>query len=166
MLLNVDGIIIYTKTHVTKDNGQIGQIYLGREELQVRRMGRDAMLEQDTVHIGYEADVTAHLLDTNEKNIAPTQSGSSQCNADKDMGKDVTHQEGYDTDELEIGNHQPRNHLRGREISNNSLPNPNVRTEPMDEFSRSGEPDDSDPGSDFVRNFYVMINHDNGLIRI
>ena len=82
--------------------------------------------------------MTAHLLDTNEKNIAPRQG--------KDMGKDVTHQEGSDTDELEIGNRQPRNHLRGREISYNSLPNPNVRTEPMDEFSRSGEPDDSDPG--------------------
>ena len=27
----------------------------------------DAMMEQDAVHIGYEADVTAHLLDTNER---------------------------------------------------------------------------------------------------
>ena len=29
-------------------------------------------MEQDTVHIGYEADVTAHVLDTNEKKIGVT----------------------------------------------------------------------------------------------
>ena len=38
---------------------------MGEEELKVRRIGHDAMMEQDAVHIGYEADVTAHLLDTN-----------------------------------------------------------------------------------------------------
>ena len=139
MLLNVDGIILYTKTYVTTKNDQIGQMYLGREELKVRRIGRDAMMEQDTVHIGYQADVTAHMLDTNEKNLAPRQRGSSQFNADKDMLKDGIHQGGSDTDELEIGSRQRRNHLRGRENSHNSLPN--VKTEPMDEFSRSGEPE-------------------------
>ena len=30
------------------------------------------MMEQDAVHIGYEADVTAHLLDTNGKKIGVT----------------------------------------------------------------------------------------------
>ena len=30
------------------------------------------MMEQDSVHIGYEADVTAHLLDTNGKRIGVT----------------------------------------------------------------------------------------------
>ena len=30
------------------------------------------MMEQDTVHIGYEADVTAHVLDNNEKKIGVT----------------------------------------------------------------------------------------------
>ena len=30
------------------------------------------MMELDTVHIGYEADVTAHLLDTNGKKIVVT----------------------------------------------------------------------------------------------
>ena len=30
------------------------------------------MMEQDAVHIGYEADVTAHLLDTNWKKIGVT----------------------------------------------------------------------------------------------
>ena len=70
VMLNVDGI--YTRTYVTTDSDQIGQIYLGEEELKVRRIGHDAMMEQDAVHIGYEADVTVHLLDTNGKKIGVT----------------------------------------------------------------------------------------------
>ena len=72
LMLNVDGISIYTRTYVTTDSDQMGQIYLGQEELNVRRVGHDAMMEQDAVHIGYEADVTAHLLDTNGKKIGVT----------------------------------------------------------------------------------------------
>ena len=67
IMLNVDGISIYTRTYITTDDDQMGQICLGEEELKVRRIGHDAMMEQDAVHIGYEADVTAHLLDTNGK---------------------------------------------------------------------------------------------------
>ena len=59
VMLNVDGISIYTRTFVTTDSDQMGQIYLGEEELKVRRIGHDVMMEQDAVHIGYEADVTA-----------------------------------------------------------------------------------------------------------
>ena len=59
VMLHVDGISIYTRTYVTTDSDQIGQIYLGEEELKSRRIGHDAMMEQDAVHIGYEADVTA-----------------------------------------------------------------------------------------------------------
>ena len=69
VMLNVDGISIYTRTYVTTDSAQIAQIYLGKEELKVRRIGHDAMMEQDAVHNRYEADVTAHLLDTNGNKI-------------------------------------------------------------------------------------------------
>ena len=72
VMLNVDGISIYTRTYVTTDSDQVGQIYLGQEELKFRRIGHDAMVEQDAVHIGYEADVTAHLLDNNGKKIGVT----------------------------------------------------------------------------------------------
>ena len=72
VMLNVDGISIYTRTYVTTHSDQIGQIYLGEEEVKVRSIGHDAMMEQDAVHIGYEADVTAHLLDTNKKKIGVT----------------------------------------------------------------------------------------------
>ena len=50
----------------------MGQIYLGEEELKVHRIGHDAKMEQDAVHMGYEADVTAHLLDTNGTIIGVT----------------------------------------------------------------------------------------------
>ena len=72
VMLNVDGISIYTRTYVTTDSDQIGQIYLSEEELKVRRIGHDAMMEQDAVHIGYEADVTAHLLDNNGTKLGVT----------------------------------------------------------------------------------------------
>ena len=62
-MLNVDGISIYTRTYVTTDSDKMGQIYLGQEELKVCRIGHDPMMEHDAVHIGYKADVTAHLLD-------------------------------------------------------------------------------------------------------
>ena len=62
ILMNVDGINIYTKAHITDANDQIGRIYIGQEELRVRRIGHNAMLEQDAVHIGCEADLAAHVL--------------------------------------------------------------------------------------------------------
>ena len=72
VMLNVDGISIYTRTYVTTDSDKIGQIYLVEEELKVRRIGHNAMMEQDAEDIGYEADVTAYLLDTNGKKIEVT----------------------------------------------------------------------------------------------
>ena len=66
-MLNIDGIKIYTKTMITCDEDLAGQIYVGREELKVRSIGQCAMLEEDARHIGTDADVSAHVLDTNGK---------------------------------------------------------------------------------------------------
>ena len=41
VMLNVDGISIYTRTYVTTDSEQIGQIYLREEELKFRRIGHE-----------------------------------------------------------------------------------------------------------------------------
>ena len=71
-MLNVERISFYTKTYVTTDNDQIGQIYLAREELKIRRIGHYAMIEQNAADIGYEADVTAHLPDIDGKKIGLT----------------------------------------------------------------------------------------------
>ena len=66
-MLNIDGINIYTKTMITCDEDLAGQIYVGREELKVRSIGHCAMLEEDAMHIGTEADVSAHVLDIHGK---------------------------------------------------------------------------------------------------
>ena len=44
ILMNVDGINIYTKAHVTVASDHVGRIYIGQEELKVRRIGHNAML--------------------------------------------------------------------------------------------------------------------------
>ena len=45
IVMNLDGINIYTKAHVTDASDQVGRIYIGQEELKVRRTGHNAMLE-------------------------------------------------------------------------------------------------------------------------
>ena len=44
-----------------------GQIYVGREELKMRSIGHFAMLEEDAMHLGTGADVSAHVLDISGK---------------------------------------------------------------------------------------------------
>ena len=52
---------------ITCDEDLAGQIYVGREELKVRSIGHCDMLEEDAMHIGTEADVSAHVLDISGK---------------------------------------------------------------------------------------------------
>ena len=66
-MLNTDGINIYTKTIITCDSDLADLIFVGREELKVRTIGHCAMLEDDAMHIGTEADVSAHDLNINGK---------------------------------------------------------------------------------------------------
>ena len=70
ILMNVDGKKIYTKTHVTDAADQVGRINIGREELKVRRIGYNATLEQDAVHIGCEVDRAAHVLDVQGRQLS------------------------------------------------------------------------------------------------
>ena len=70
MLMNVDGINIYTKAQLTDASDQEGRIYISREELKIRRIGHNAMLEQDAVHIGCEADLAAHVLDVQGRQLS------------------------------------------------------------------------------------------------
>ena len=67
VMLIIDGINIYTKTMITCDEDLVGQIHVGREELKVRSIGHCTMLEEDAMHIGTEADVSAHVLDISGK---------------------------------------------------------------------------------------------------
>ena len=52
---------------ITCDEDLVGHIYLVKEELKVRSIGHCAMLEEVAMHIGTEADVSAHLLDISGK---------------------------------------------------------------------------------------------------
>ena len=66
-MLNIDGIIIYTKTMITCDKDLACQIYVGREKLKVRSIEHCVMLEEVAIHLGTEADVSAHVLDISGK---------------------------------------------------------------------------------------------------
>ena len=61
ILMNVDGINLHTKAHIRSANDQVGQFYIDQEELKVRRLEHNAMLEQDAVHISCEFDLVAHI---------------------------------------------------------------------------------------------------------
>ena len=162
---------VCNRTYVTTDSDQIGQIYLGEEELKVRRIGHDAMMEQDAVHIGYEADVTAHLLDINGKKIGGTGFLDTRAVVSvmpiktwERMG--FTREDLIPTDlrlaaanqgAIYVAGRTPITvlYMGGRDLWMSFLVVENL--------------DDADQfilGRDFVRNFDVMIDLNNGLIRI
>ena len=171
VMLNVDGISIYTRTYVTTDDDQIGQIYLGEEELKVRRIGHDAMMEQDAVHIGYEADVTAHLLDTNGTKIGVT--GLLDTGAVVSVMPIKTWQRmGFTREDLIPTNLRLAAANRGAIYVAGRTPITVLHIGGRDlwmSFLVVENLDDADQfilGRNFVRNFDVMIDLNNGLIRI
>ena len=171
VMLNVDRISIYTRTYVTIDDDQMGQIYLGEEELKVRRIGHDAMMEQDAVHIGYEADVTAHLLDTNGTklgvtglldtgavvSVMPIKTWERMGFTREDLIPTNLRLAAANRGAIYVAGRTPITvlHMGGRDLWMSFLVVENL--------------DDADQiilGRDFVRNFDVMIDLNNGLIRI
>ena len=172
MMLNFDGISIYTRNYVTTDSDQMRQIYLvGQEELKVHRIGHDAMMEQDAEHIGNEADVTAHLLDTNGKKIGVT--------GLLDTGEVVSvmpiktwERSGFTREDLIPTNLRLAAANRGAIYVAGRTPITVLHMGERDlwmSFLVVASLDDSDQfilGRDFVWNFDVMIDLNNGLIRI
>ena len=63
VMLNINTKNIYTKTIITCEKDILGQIYVGREDFRVRSIGHCALLVKDAIHLGTEADVSAHVLD-------------------------------------------------------------------------------------------------------
>ena len=114
----------------------MGQIYLGEEELKVRRIGHDAMMEEDVVHIGYEADVTAHLArhqrNENRSHRASGHRSGSECDADKNSETNGFHERISNSDESQTGRRQSRGNLCGRKNTDNGPPH--GRTGPLDEL--------------------------------
>ena len=66
-MLKIDGIDIYTKMMITCHEDLVGYIYVGRRELKVRSTGHRALLEKDTMRLGTEADMSAHVIVINGK---------------------------------------------------------------------------------------------------
>ena len=170
ILMKVDGINIYTRAHVTDASDQIGRKSNGQEEWKVRRIGHDAMLEHDAVYIGCEADLAAHVLDEQGRQLSVKgllDTGAVFSVMPVSTWTDM----GFDRSDLIPTNirlaaanqgaiyEQPRTpiislHLGGRHLWMSFLVAENL--------------DESDHiilGRDFVRNFDVTIDLSDGLIR-
>ena len=135
------------------------------------RIGHDAMMEQDAVHIGYEADVTAHLLDTNRKKIGVT--GLLDTGAVVSVMPIKTWERmGFTREDLIPTNLRLTAANRGAIYVAGRTPITVLHMGGRDlwmSFLVVKNLDDADQfilGRDFVRNFDVMIDLNNGLIRI
>ena len=144
---------------------------MGEEELKVRRIGHDAMMEQNAVHNGYEADVTAHLLDTNGKKIGVT--GLLDTGAVVSvMARKTWERMGFTREELIPTNLRLAAVNRGAIYVAGRTPIKILHMGGHDlwmSFLVAENLDDADQfilGRDFVRNFDVMVDLNNGLIRI
>ena len=171
ILMNMDGINIYTKTHVTDASDQVGRIYIDQEELKVRRIGHNAMLEQDAVHIGCEADLAAHVLDVQGRQLSVK--GLLDTGAVVSVMPVKTWTDmGFDRSDLIPTNirlaaaNQGAIYVTGRtpiisvQLGGRHLWMSFVVVENLDES------DQFILGRDFVRNFDVTFDLNDGLIRI
>ena len=151
-MLNVDGISIYTRAYVTTDSDQMGQIYLGQQEL----------------HIGYEADVTAHLLDNNGNKIGVT----GLLDTGAVISIKTWQRMGFTRENLIPTNLRLAAANRGANYVARRTPITVLHMGGRDlwmSFLVVENLDDSDQfilGRDFVRNFDVMTDFNTGLIRI
>ena len=165
------GISIYTRTYVTTESDQMGQIFLVQEELKVRRIGHDTIMEQDAVHIGYEADATAYMLGTNGKksgvtrlldtgavvSVMPTKTWERMGFTSEDLIPTNLRLAAANRGAIYVAGNPPMTvlHMGGRDLWMSFLVVENLDN--SHQFIL---------GRDLVRNFDVMIDLNNGLIRI
>ena len=180
ILMNVDGINIYTKAHVTDASDQVGRIYIGQEEhwprrawhcVRMRRIGHNAMLEQDAVHIGCEADLAAHVLDVQGRQLSVKGLLDTGAMVSVMPVKTWTDM-GFDRSDLIPTNirlaaaNQGAIYVAGRtpiislQLGGRHLWMSFLVLESLDES------DQFILGKDFVRNFDVTIDLNDGLIKI
>ena len=171
ILMNVDGINIYTKAHVTDASDQVGRIYIRQEDLKVRRIGHNAMLEQDAVHIGCEADLAAHVLDVQGRQLS--------VKGLLDTGAVVSHMpvktwidKGFDRSDLVLTNIRLAAANQGAVYVTGLIPIISLQLGGRHlwmSFLVVEILDKSDQfilGRDFVRKFDVTIDLNDGLIRL
>ena len=120
VMLNVDGISIYTRTYVTTDSDQIGQIYLGEEELKVRHDG--TRRSTHGVRSRYDRISARHQRKENRSHRASGHRSGSECDADKNLGKNGLQEGRSNSNESPTGRRQSRSNLRSRKNTNNGSP--------------------------------------------
>ena len=171
VMLNIYGINIYTETMITCDEDLVGLIYVGKEELKVRSIGHCAMLEEDAMHIGTEADVSAHVLDISGK--------QTQLCGLLDMGAvlsvipiETWERMGFDKDDLidsrirlSAANKGALRVLGRTPIIALNLGERNLWMSFL-VVENLDESDQSILGRDFIRNFDVTIDLNNAMFRI
>ena len=157
-------------TYVTTDNDQKGQIYLGQDELKVRSIGLNAMMKQDAVHIGYEiGGFVSNLLDVNEKKVTGLLDIGAVVSV---MPIKTWERMGFTREDLIPTNLRLAAAKRGAIYVAGRTPVTVLhmgRRNLWMSFLVVENLDDSDQfilERDFVRNFDVMIDPNNGLIRI
>ena len=88
VMLNVDGKSIYTRTYVTSDSDQMGQIYLGHEKLKVRRIGHDGTrCSSHRVRSRCDCASSRHQWKENWSNRTTEYRSSAKRDINKDFGK-------------------------------------------------------------------------------
>ena len=170
-MLHIDGINIYTKTMITCDEDLAEQIYVGREELKVRSLGHCAMLEEDAMHIGSEADVSAHVLDISGKKTQL--SGLLDTRAVLSVIPIETWERmGFDKDDLidsrirlSAANKGALRVLGRTPIRDLNLGERNLRMSFL-VVENLNESDQFILGRDFIRHFDVTIDLNNAIFRI
>ena len=171
VVLNIDGININTKTMKTCDEDLAGQIYVGREELKVKSIGHCAMLEEDAMHIGTEADVSGHVLDIRGK--------KTQLRGLLDKGAvlrvisiETWNKMGFDKDDLKASRIRLSAANKGalRALGRTPIIALNLRERNLwMSFFVLENLDESDHfilGRYFIRNFDVTIDLNNAMFRI
>ena len=169
-LMNVDGINIYTQAHVTDASDQVGRIYIGQEELKVRRIGLNAMLERDAVHIGCEADLAAHVLDVQGRQLSVKGLLDTRAVVSV-MPIEIWPDMGFDRSDLIPTNIRLAAANQGAIYVTGRTPIISLQLggRHLWSFLVVENLDESDQfilGRDFVRNFDVTIDLNDGLIRM
>ena len=163
ILMSVEGINNYTKAYATTASDQLGRTYIRQEELKARKIG--------AVHGGCEADLAAHVLDVQDKQLSmkgllDTGAVVSVMSISTWTSKCFDRSDLVPTNIRLAAAHQGAIYVAGR--------NPIVELKlggrhlwmSLLVFENMDESEQFILGRDFVRNFDVKIDLNDGLIQI
>ena len=144
---------------------------MGREELKVRSIGHCALLEKDAMHIGTEADVSAHVLDISGRktqlrglldiravlSVIPIETWKRMCFDRDDLIDSRIRLSAENKGALRVLGRTP---IIALKLGERNLWMRFLMVENLDES------DQFILGRDFIRNFDVTIDFNNAMFRI